>query len=74
MSEVMECHTQDWLTITVDSVLGVMLLACSVNFVTEKVMWQDDTVSQTKGSKDPRNAHPHESGNEFFSCWVSVYL
>lgn len=33
-----------------------------------------DTVSQTKGNKDPRNAHTHarEYGNEFFSCWVSV--
>jgi len=74
----MECHSREWLTVTVDSVVGVILLTCPegtiVNFVMAKVTWQDDTVSQTKGGKDPRNAHTHERGNEFFSCWVSVCL
>lgn len=60
-----------------DSILGVILFTCSegnqvpcCELVIEKVTWQDDTVPQTKGSKDPINGHTHEVSVEMHSSPV----
>lgn len=79
----MNCHTQDQLTVIVDSIwvsswLPVLRVTRYhvVNFMMEKATWQDYAASQTKENKDPNTTHTHtsECGNAFFSCWVFVCL